>query len=126
SVLASGSFDKTVCLWDARTWKLKGVLAKHEGAIRTLAFSPDGSRLATAGEDKTARLWDVATGKDLGVLARHNVAVKAVAFSRDGTRIATGSSQDGSPQGGQTKLWDARTLQELNTSAEWSNRASLT
>ncbi|WP_396230063.1 WD40 repeat domain-containing protein, partial [Frankia sp. CpI1-P] len=54
-----------------------------------MAFSPDGSMLATAAADGTARLWDVATGQPLRTLTGHNGSVWSVAFSPDGTLLAT-------------------------------------
>ena len=57
-----------------------------------MAFSPDGTKIATASWDKTARLWDAATGKPLGAPMKHDGIVLAVAFSPDGTKIATASA----------------------------------
>ena len=51
-----------------------------------VAFSPDGTKLATACQDKTARMWDAATGKPCGAPMEHGAAVIAVAFSPDGTK----------------------------------------
>jgi WD40 repeat protein len=56
-----------------------------------VAFSPDGTRLATASGDRMARVWEVTSGTELHTL-RHGSAVVGVAFSPDGTRLATASS----------------------------------
>ena len=57
-----------------------------------MAFSPDGTKIATASDDQTARLWDAATGEPLCDPLKHAGEVNAVAFSPDGTKIATASS----------------------------------
>lgn len=68
--------------------------------MRAVAFSPDGTRLATGGGDPSvqghgsARVFDTATGAELARLD-HDGPVAAVAFSPDGALIATGS-MDGS------------------------------
>jgi WD40 repeat protein len=54
-----------------------------------LAFSPDGSLLASAGCDRTVKLWDVASGRLVKSLS-HADEVMAVAFSRDGSLLASG------------------------------------
>ena len=64
---------------------------KHDESVESLAFSPDGTRIATASLDRTARLWDAVTGKPLGPPMRHDDSVFCVAFSPGGTRIATAS-----------------------------------
>jgi WD40 repeat protein len=55
-----------------------------------VAFSPDGTRVATASDDCSARVFDAATGAQLARLD-HQGAVNGVAFSPDGTRVATAS-----------------------------------
>jgi WD40 repeat protein len=72
----------------------------HDGVVAAVAFSPNGTRLATASGDQTARLWEVATGRELWRLAHHGV-VLAVAFSPDGTRLATASLDK------TARLWEA-------------------
>jgi WD40 repeat protein len=46
-------------LWDVVTGRLMVSLKGHEGKVMCLAFSPDGTRLATGSHDRTVRLWDV-------------------------------------------------------------------
>jgi WD40 repeat protein len=57
--------------------------------VINLAFSLDGTTLASASEDQSIRLWDVATLKPLGTLASHIAAFTSVAFSPDGDTVAS-------------------------------------
>jgi WD40 repeat protein len=93
-LIASGSADKTVKLWDAATGREVLVLQGHTAGVTALAFSPDSRRLATASADQTVRLWDTATGEPLLRLEDHQGAVTCLAFSPDGRRFASGG-EDG-------------------------------
>src|SRR5262245_23137146 len=62
-ILASGSRDKTINLWDARTGKLERTLTEHTADVYSVVFSPKGDMLASGSGDKTVRLWDAATAK---------------------------------------------------------------
>ncbi len=59
TTLASGSWDKTVRLWDAVTGKLKRVLTGHTGSVYSVSFSPDGTTLASGSSDGTVLLWKI-------------------------------------------------------------------
>ena len=69
--MASGSFDKTIILWDVATGKPMLTLKGHTGTVFSVAFSPDGKTLASGSADKTIILWDVATGKPMLTLKGH-------------------------------------------------------
>ena len=90
-LLASGSDDGTVRLWDLTTGSSLGSLQGHSNWVRAMAFSPDGKHLASGSNDCTIRLWDPATGASLGTLQGHSDCVTVVAFSPDGRHPASGS-----------------------------------
>jgi WD40 repeat protein len=79
----------------------------HTGPVRTVAFSPDGARLASSSADWTVKVWDARTGQEIRTLHGHTGPVFSVAFSADGARLAS-SSYDRT-----VKVWDARTGQEV-------------
>jgi WD40 repeat protein len=116
--------ESVVRLWSMATGKLVRVLRGPSLSLSQsfldLAFSPDGSRIASALGDNTARVWNVATGDQLLVLKEHTNSVQTVRFSRDGKRILTGS-MDGS-----ARIWDAtsgKTLVAIHGHQDWVNAA---
>jgi len=77
--------------------------------VRMVRFSPDGERLVTSGWDKNAIVWRVADGTKLGVFTNHTSSVHAAIFSPDGREIVSVGHDN------VVRLWDASTLQELES-----------
>lgn len=102
-LLASGSWDGTVKLWDVATGRELRTLAGHGWGVYKAFFSPDGRRLASSSRDGTVKLWDVRTGRNTRTIAADRVAVKSVAWSPDGRLLASSGNE------GVVRLWDSRT-----------------
>ncbi|KIM63729.1 hypothetical protein SCLCIDRAFT_116601, partial [Scleroderma citrinum Foug A] len=98
-----GSDDQTVRIWDAE----KGVqigspLQGHTDYVRSVSFSPNGTRIVSGSNDKTVRIWDAERGFQIGSpLQGHTRYVRSVAFSPDATRIVSGSHDE------TVRVWDA-------------------
>jgi WD40 repeat protein len=82
-------WGQTVDVWDPATGRRVATLAGNTGGVLGLAFSADGSRLATSSVDGTVRIWDPSSGEQLLVLRGHHLAAFSVAFSPDGSRLAS-------------------------------------
>ncbi|RYP25336.1 hypothetical protein DL767_008431 [Monosporascus sp. MG133] len=91
--------------WNACLSTLEG----HGDLVNSVAFSPDGSWLASGSRDCTIKVWDAATGACLSTLKGHGKLVASVAFSPDGSRLASGSRDR------TVKVWDAATGACLST-----------
>ena len=102
-LVASGSGDETVKLWDPATGAVRRTLEGHSGRVWAVAFSPDGRLVASGSGDETVKLWDPATGAVRRTLEGHSEGVWAVAFSPDGRLVASGSGDE------TVKLWDPAT-----------------
>ena len=148
-LVASGSWDKTIRIWDVATgkeamgplkkmlWMLKRRLIKkvhkvsehhpclctlkgHSDLVRSVAWSPDGKLVASGSDDKSIRIWDVATGKEaMGPLTGHSREVTSVAWSPCGKFVASGSWDN------TIKIWHAETGSEKcslkGSIASWQN-----
>jgi RNA polymerase sigma factor (sigma-70 family) len=109
-MVAVGSHDAEVHLWDPDTGKLLRSLPAGTPRVDALAFAPTGKAgpplLAVAG-DRGVRVWDASTGKEKTFLGMaHNDRIWSVAFSSDGKSVATGNESS------LVRLWDLQTRKE--------------
>ncbi|MCZ2202567.1 MAG: WD40 repeat domain-containing protein, partial [Cylindrospermopsis raciborskii PAMP2012] len=96
--IATGSWDKTVRLWNLQGKNIQQFRG-HEGGITRVCFSPDGQSIGTGSEDGTARLWNL-QGKNIQQFRGHEGGITSVCFSPDGQSIGTGSED------GTARLWN--------------------
>ncbi|TEU17353.1 MAG: MerR family transcriptional regulator [Anaerolineales bacterium] len=97
--LATGDRDGNIYLWDSESGLQLHILEGHTGQLNSLAFSPEGLKLAS-GDDKTVQLWEFTTGRRIVTFGPLGGVVKSVVFSPDGKLIAAIDSI------GAIKLWD--------------------
>jgi WD40 repeat protein len=80
-----------IILWDVTSGQKTAVLEGHTKPITALAFSPDGTLIASGAEDNTIIVWDAKNGNQLKVLQGHSGAINSLAFSPDGKLLYSGS-----------------------------------
>jgi WD40 repeat protein len=109
--------DETVLvrLWEPSTGQEIRTFRGNKGQVTSVAFSPDGKRLASA-NGETVTLWDSSTGQAVVDLGGHSGLVQSVAYSPDGKRLASAGGKSFVGQPGEVKVWDASTGENLFTS----------
>lgn len=100
-IVASGSTDRTLKIWDVTEMKLLHDLSPEIDKISHVQFSQDGYKLLAFSDLGRGVLIDVKTGRKICRLDRHDHSTWSVAFSKDGTTIATGSLDK------TASIWDA-------------------
>jgi WD40 repeat protein len=95
---------RAVVIWDTNAREKVASFEGHEYSILCVAYSPDGSRLASGSRDSEIRIWNADTGEMVGEpLVGHSNYVRSITFSPDGKQIASGSEDQ------TVRIWDART-----------------
>ncbi|RYY83393.1 WD40 repeat domain-containing protein, partial [archaeon] len=101
SRIVSGSWDKTIKIWDASSGECVQTLRGHDDSVTSVCISPDGSRIVSGSGDKTIKIWDASSGECVQTLRGHDAYVTSVCISPDGSRIVSGSDDE------TIKIWDA-------------------
>ncbi len=87
-----------VCLYRASDGYLINLIQAHTNRVNVVAFSPDGTRLATGSDDRTIKIWQITQNGLSAVLERtltgHTAAVTKLSFDTAGTRLASGSDDE--------------------------------
>jgi WD40 repeat protein len=109
TLLASGSEDSSLRLWEAHTGRLLHTLEGHANSPTSVAFSPDGAVLASGSNDQTVKLWEARTGCLLHTLEGHEGRVTSVVYAPHGAVLASGSEDSA------IRFWSANGYRLLAT-----------
>ena len=105
SWIAAGTLN-TVHLWDAHTGRIKQPLINHSNWVRSLAFSHDSTRLASAADDGLLNLWKLSNGRVLQTWKENHAPIFAVSALNETTWISAGGD-------GQTRIWQQNSPKSL-------------
>lgn len=120
NILASGSGDRTVKLWDLQAKAELATLKGHNDDVLSVSFSPDGEAIASGSRDDTIKIWAPGDGNLLNTLVGHQNDIWSVAFTPDGQTVASASADT------TVKLWsrnhtpEAKAVIRAHDAAIWS------
>lgn len=109
-ILASGSHDKTIRLWDVDTGTSQKVLTDHEDAVTAITYSPDGITLVSGSQDGTIRLWNVKSGDLMLPPIEEAGQVTSLTYSLDGRILASSSEGNNA-----VHIWNTKTGKHLQS-----------
>lgn len=109
-ILASGSWDKTIKIWNLETTELLGTLTGHSDRVNSVAISYDGKMLVSGSSDETIKFWNLHNGDLLCTFPGHSMEVNSVAINPKRQIIASCGGADNT-----IKLWNLRTGELLRT-----------
>ncbi len=114
--MESGSYDRTVRLWNAQTGaELGKPLEGHTRGVTCVSLSPDGRQVVSGSHDGTLMLWDAETCAEIGnPFEGHSDSVYCVCFSCDGHRIVSGGLDK------TVRVWNVATREQIWRSSDWT------
>jgi WD40 repeat protein len=124
--LAIGLSNNVIRVMAASDGRIVAHLTGHTGRIHAMAFTADGSLLASASEDRTVRLWHLPSGEPVGAPLVHDTLVRRLAFSPNGERLATATEPPSPVDTGLTQTWDTRTQKPLRPPVKTAKAMMLT
>jgi WD40 repeat protein len=102
-LLATGSQDSTIRLWNIESGQCVKTLKGHSYAVWSVAFHPSGNLLVSGSNDSTVKLWNTHTGQSLRTLRGYSTGIKSLAFSPDGQCLVSSSDNK------KISLWSLQT-----------------
>ncbi|MDX9759844.1 MAG: choice-of-anchor D domain-containing protein [Bacteroidota bacterium] len=93
-VIGSGSDDRSVRLWNTRTWQVIRTLNGHNAPVRSVRLANAATRVLSASADNTLRIWDGRGGTALHTLSGHTGTVNAAVFDRRTRLIVSGANDE--------------------------------
>jgi DNA-binding CsgD family transcriptional regulator len=109
-LLAGGGYDGSISVWEAADGTLHRQLAGHHGAVMSVAWSPDGRRLASGGSGREGGelfVWEADSGQPVQAFERHPGAVSALSWVPGGEVLVSGGSD------GRLRWWDLQSAEGL-------------
>jgi WD40 repeat protein len=116
--LISGSWDKTIKIWDINLGECINKLTGHDNFISALLMDEISEKLVSGSWDKTIKVWDTKTGKCLKTLREHTDNISSLLLYKDGKKIISGSWDK------TIKVWDIKTGECLKTLKGHSDKIS--
>lgn len=104
--IVTGSWDRTVRVWDLRTLAAGPVLRGHSARITTVALNPQGTVAASGSDDGVIKVWSTTDGLELATLRGHLAAISSLQFVSTDTFVS--ASEDGS-----ARAWNVSTVSEV-------------
>ena len=117
-ILASGSYDNTIKLWNLTKNKEIRTFKGHSAWVAGVAITPNNRSLVSSSYDNTIKLWNLVNGKPIRTFKGHSDSVGTLLVTKDGKTIISGSFDH------TIKLWNLKSGEEIRTLSGHSSKVS--